>query len=847
MMQQYLSIKAAHPDTLLLYRMGDFYELFFEDAQRAADLLGITLTHRGKSNGKPIPMAGVPFHAIDRYLSTLVKLGETVAICEQIGSPGNSKGPVERKVVRIITPGTLTDESLLEAHQRNVLVAIYPYGDTQSAWGLASIALSEGVIFVMHTSDLVNELARIKPVEILYPEEAKIDSNWYAASWKKLHQWHFDGNQAVAELSKHFGVADLHSFGCLEVPQALVACGALWFYIVDTQRHEISHIHDIVVEQTNAYVLLDAATRRNLEIDVNLRGGSAATLVGVVDKTVTGMGARLLRQWLHQPLRDQQQVTARHQAVGALIAQQWSGDVRAEMRKCGDIERICARLALATIRPRDFLKLAESLAVLPELIAVFDASPPGLLGDVINQIDVLEKLTVLLHSAIDTHTPMLLRDGGVIATGYDRDLDGLRNLSANTNEYLAKYELREKQRTGIQTLKVGYNSVHGYYIEIGKAQQAAIPDDYRRRQTLKNYERYITPELKEYEDKIVGASQRALQREKELYTQLIERSLSDLTALQSNARVIAVLDVLASFAVCAEEKQWACPEMTVAGQVTIRQGRHPVVEAQLGKTFVANDCVLHQKEKMWLITGPNMGGKSTFMRQVAVTVLLAYCGCWVPASSATIGPIDRIFTRIGAADDLAGGRSTFMVEMIESAEILRHATRDSLVLLDEIGRGTSTFDGLALAWSIASHIANSIQAYALFATHYFELTQLPTIAPTVVNMHVAAKEHKDQIIFLYQLRQGPAGQSYGLQVAKLAGIPAVVVKEAKQYLQVLQQSQPANETMSTVDYVDDTVAEPAAIAALIAELALTSPDTLTPKQAHDLLYTLQQRALRCIE
>ena len=836
MMRQYLGIKAQYPDMLLFYRMGDFYELFHDDAEKAARLLGITLTRRGASAGEAIRMAGVPYHSAEQYLAKLVKLGEAVAICEQVGDPAKSKGPVERQVTRILTPGTLTDSALLDDTRDNVLLALCP---GEEALGLARINLASGQ-FVLNEIEprlLAQELERIGPAELLLPDDFSHPAiDGVKCPKKRLATWQFDRDSATQSLTRQFSTYDLTGFGCADLTVAISAAGALLDYLKHTQRTALPHIRGLTVEQSAAFVQLDAATRRNLEIDLTLRGEPSPTLYSLLDTTETAMGARLLRRWLHHPLRDRQQIGARHAAIGELIERGDEVALRGLLRPIGDIERMTSRVALKTARPRDLSGLRDSLRQLPLLIDTLrQAAAPGLQA-LVAQLSAPETVVTLLARAIQPEPSAVLREGGVIAEGYDAELDELRGIQTHCGEFLLAFEAAEKERTGIANLKVEYNSVHGFYIELSRAQAEHAPPEYRRRQTLKNAERYITPELKTFEDKVLSANERALAREKALYEEVLEHLLPFIAPLLANANAVAELDVLCAFAERAQVLNFVAPQFTDEAAIEIIGGRHPVVE-QLAQPFIANDTRLSPYRQLLLITGPNMGGKSTYMRQTALIVLLAHCGCFVPAASAKIGPVDRIFTRIGASDDLAGGRSTFMVEMTETANILHNATEHSLVLLDEIGRGTSTFDGLALAWACARHLLERNRAYTLFATHYFELTRLTEDYKQVANVHLDAVEHGDGIVFLHSVEEGPASQSYGLQVAQLAGIPKSVVAAAKRRLAQLEQQSIAAGPQTDM-FAAPEANEPAPHPALEA-LMDVDPDDLSPKQALEALYKLK--------
>ncbi|GGC17645.1 DNA mismatch repair protein MutS [Oxalicibacterium flavum] len=860
MMQQYLRIKADYPTTLVFYRMGDFYELFFEDAEKAARLLGITLTQRGSSNGQPIKMAGVPFHAVEQYLSKLVKLGESIAICEQIGDPATSKGPVERKVLRVITPGTLTDADLLPEKSEQPLLALYCTTQRRGLTvGIAWLSLASGALKLMEfTSEpqhvdarLRHELERIAPAEILIPGSIDTPMGDYAfARNTTVPDWHFDIEQGSRALLDQLNVATLTGFGAESMSAALGAAGALLRYAQSTQGRGLQHVRALKVDNENEYIGLDAATRRNLELTESIRGQEqqGATLFALLDHCRTSMGSRLLRHWLHHAQRDQAIARARHAAIGALLRADATSGLFSTLASVPDIERITTRIALLSARPRDLAGMRGGLQQLPSLRAYLsmcnkDADSP-LLRALHDDLATPSECLDLIERAIAMEPAAMVRDGGVIARGYDAELDELRALSENAGQFLVDLETRERARTGIANLRVEYNKVHGFYIEVTHGQTDKVPDDYRRRQTLKNAERYITPELKAFEDKALSAQERALSREKVLYEQLLQQLLTHIPALQDIACAIAQLDVLTALADHAARHNWIAPQLVAEPMIRIEQGRHPVVENHIER-FIANDCLLSDERKLLLITGPNMGGKSTYMRQVALITLLAYVGSFVPAASAAIGPIDRIFTRIGAADDLAGGRSTFMVEMTESAAILNGATAHSLVLMDEVGRGTSTFDGLALAWAIARHLIETTQSFTLFATHYFELTQLPEMHASAANVHLSAVEHKDRIVFLHAVQPGPASQSYGLQVAQLAGVPQPVIRAARRHLASLEagsmQPTPQFDLFSAqvpgMAQEDEVAQAPSAVEEALAGI---DPDALTPREALDTLYRLKQ-------
>lgn len=845
MMQQYLRIKAQHPDMLLFYRMGDFYELFHEDAVRAAKLLDITLTQRGASNGSPIKMAGVPYHAAEQYLARLVKLGESVAICEQIGDPATSKGPVERKVVRIVTPGTLTDSALLEEKRDSLLLALH---ERQGKLGLAWLNLASGQFFVCETSaeNLPAELERLQPSEILLAENVAAPQS--KAPSKTLPSWHFELEPSRRALCQQFATLDLAGFGCDDFSVGLEAAGALLGYAKLTQGQAISHIRALQVYSADRYVRMDAATRRNLEITQTLRGEPAPTLLSLLDTCATNMGSRLLHHWLHHPLRDRTVLRARLDAVDKLGVQ--FNSVHEQLKPCVDVERITARIALRSARPRDLSGLRDTLQTLPALRHTLPPLPSGervrergetstLLQTLSDALQADAQLVSILKDSLRDEPSSVLREGGVIADSFDAELDELRGIQTNCGDFLLALESRERARTGIATLKVEYNRVHGFYIEVTHAQSANVPDDYRRRQTLKNAERYITPELKTFEDKALSANERALAREKFLYEQLLGQLAPHIAALQRIAAAIAELDVLATFAERTATLNFSAPQFSGEPQISISKGRHPVVEAQV-EQFTPNDTTLNEARRMLLITGPNMGGKSTYMRQVALIALLAHCGSFVPAQGAVLGEIDQIFTRIGASDDLASGRSTFMVEMTEAANILHNATEKSLVLVDEIGRGTSTFDGLALAYAIARHLLEKNRSYTLFATHYFELTRLSEEFTQLSNVHLAAIEHQHSIVFLHSVNEGAASQSYGLQVAALAGVPNDVIRAAKKQLLKLEQNSAAQNPQGDLFDKKPGVVEEAKEHPVLKSLRELQPDELSPKEALERLYQLKK-------
>lgn len=857
MMQQYLRIKAEFPNMLLFYRMGDFYELFFDDARKVSRLLDITLTARGKSNDQPIPMAGVPHHAAENYLAKLVRAGESVAICEQIGDPATSKGPVERKVMRVLTPGTVTDDALLDERSDNLIIAI----DTaKNIYGIACLDVTSGrfsVLQVQSVEMLESEIERLNPAEILVNEQIQLPE--FISRRRKLQQqppWLFDQETAIRLLTTQFGTKDLSGFGCNDFTVALCAAGCILQYVKDTQRSALPHIRALTPELQEDSVMIDGASRRNLELETNLSGGHENTLVAVLDKTVTPMGSRMLRRWINRPIRNRRELKQRYQAISTLLQDQSFEKASELLRGIGDIERILSRVAIRSARPRDFAQLRDTLERIPMIREVVDninkeqASP--LLAELNQQINPFPDIHKLLTRAIIDTPPMLIRDGGVIAPGYNKELDELRALKENAGQFLVDLEIQEREQTGISTLKVSYNRVHGYYIEVTRAQSDNVPEHYIRRQTLKGTERYITPELKAFEDKVLSSSERALAKEKALYEELFDILAESIAALQTTAAALAQLDVLNNFAHCADDLDLCQPELIDEPGLEIEGGRHPVVEQVLDDPFIPNSINMNDQRRLLIITGPNMGGKSTFMRQTAIITLLAHVGSFVPAKAARIGPIDRIFTRIGASDDLAGGRSTFMVEMTETANILHNATTQSLVLMDEIGRGTSTFDGLSLAWASAEYLAEKIKAFTLFATHYFELTTLPEQLSNVVNIHLDAVEHGDSIVFMHSVKEGPANQSYGLQVASLAGVPQTVIENARARLHQLEQnSVPGNDLFTEKKPLQTTPVksspsnekqislfdahEPHPVVDMLKALNV---DELSAKEALDMLYKL---------
>ncbi|MGR9100545.1 MAG: DNA mismatch repair protein MutS, partial [Gammaproteobacteria bacterium] len=832
-------IKSEHPGTLLFYRMGDFYELFFDDAKKASRQLDITLTSRGESAGHPIPMAGIPYHAAEGYIAKLIRQGESIAICEQIGDPAASKGPVERKVVRIVTPGTVTEEALLEERRDNLLVAVCRLNDV---YGIASLDLTAGrfVLQQVDSADRLNgEIERLNPAELLLSEERTV----VLPARKRCGvgyrpPWHFEPASARKILLKQFNVSDLKGFGCDDMIAAVSSAGCLLQYVKDTQQNALPHLQGIRVESSDDCIELDAASRRNLELDQHAGGQLLYTLFGVIDNTATAMGSRCLRRWINRPIRNRDVLNDRFDGIETLLEDRRFPAIHSSLKQIGDIERILSRIALKSARPRDLVVLRSSLAVLPELRSLLDFLQSRRLAELSRLIGEHPDLLLLLKKAIVENPPLLIRDGGVIAEGYNPELDELRSLSRNADGYLVDMEMREREATGINTLKVNYNRVQGFYIEVSRAQSGKIPPHYIRKQTLKNAERYITAELKAFEDKVLSAREKSLAFEKDLYDDLLESVGRSLRSLQNCASALAELDVLVNLAERSEALNLNRPQLGTDAGIRIRSGRHLVVEQVSESPFVPNDLEFSPGRRMLIVTGPNMGGKSTYMRQTALIVLLAHIGSFVPADSAEIGPVDRIFTRIGASDDLAGGRSTFMVEMSETAYILHNATANSLILMDEIGRGTSTFDGLSLAWACADFLAKKTKAFTLFATHYFELTSLADEQKTIHNVHLDAIEHGEKIVFMHAVKDGPANQSYGLQVASLAGLPAEVIDRARVKLRHLEENayiEQQTESGSTqLDIFSTKEDHPA-----VRFLEQVDPDEITPRQALEMLYTLK--------
>ena len=884
MMQQYLRIKAEHPDTLVFYRMGDFYELFFDDARKANRLLDITLTTRGQSAGQPVVMAGVPVHSVESYLARLIKLGEAVAVAEQVGDVATAKGPVERKVVRVVTPGTVTDTELLAERADTLLLALHKQRVKATAAapggfvvGLAWLALSCGELGLTECSerDLPGWLARLDPAEVLHESGAPLPValEGLRAARTPRPAWQFDATLGERRLREQLRVATLAGFQAEGLPAAHAAAAALLAFAEHTQGQALAHVHTLRVARTADLLELPPSTHRNLELTQTLRGESgpgAPTLLSLLDTCRTGMGSRLLRHWLTHPARARDEASQRHAAIAALTA----GDAdtppglagtrgfeppRDALRGVADVERITARIALRQVRPRELSGLRATLAVLPALAACTPCTPCTPSGG------ATAPLLARLHAAfvpdpalarelatIAEEPAVQLRDGGVIAAGIDAELDELRHINAHGDAFLVELEARERARTGIPNLRVQFNKVHGFYIEVTGSHLDKVPTNYQRRQTLKSAERFITPELKAFEDKALAAEERALAREKWLYEQLLDRLQAHLPALAALARALATLDALAALAERATTLDWCRPEFVGHPCIDIDSGRHPVVEARLaqgggaggggeGTPFIPNHCRLDAKTRMLVVTGPNMGGKSTFMRQVALIVLLAAMGSYVPATRCRLGPIDAIHTRIGAADDLANAQSTFMLEMTEAAAIVHGATDQSLVLMDEIGRGTSTFDGLALAAAIATHLHDRNRAFTLFATHYFELTEFPATHERAINVHVGAVESGHDVVFLHQIEPGPASRSYGVQVARLAGMPAALIRQARATLEALEDK--ARAGVAQVDLFAPPPAAPTPEpSALERALAAVDPDRLSPREALEALYRLKQLA-----
>ena len=845
MMQQFLKMKMEHKDILLFYRMGDFYELFYDDAKKAAELLDISLTKRGASAGEPIPMAGVPYHAVENYLARLVQMGESVAICEQVGDPATSKGPVERKVVRIVTPGTVSDENLLNERVDNLICAVYSHKVKQlETFGIAYLDINSGRFLINQfeqMADLSATLTRLQPAELLYSEDfAHLDVLSSFKGTRRRPEWEFDQESSERVLAQQFETKDLQGFGVTKAPVAICAAGCLMQYVKDTQRTALPHIRSIQLEAIDSTIVLDSATRKNLELTQNLSGGTDNTLAQVLDKTATAMGSRLLKRWIHLPKRNQLEINSRLDVVESILTEQNHTEIREQLRQIGDIERIVARLALRSARPRDLARLRNAIAIFPELKAEISNNKTAKMQSLNSQVQTYPEIFELLSNAIIDNPPVLIRDGGVIAQGYNAELDEWRELSAGATSFIDQLEQDERERTGISTLKVGFNKVHGFYIDISKAYSDKVPAEYVRRQTLKNNERYIIPELKKHEEKVLSSQSKALALEKRLYEELLTLLEPIIEAMQITADAIAQIDVLNNFAERAETLNYNKPELISGAHINIEAGRHPVVEQVMKEPFIANPVELSTSRRLAIITGPNMGGKSTFMRQTALIALMANIGSFVPAQSAQIGEIDRIFTRIGASDDLASGRSTFMVEMTETANILHNATDHSLVLMDEIGRGTSTYDGLSLAWACAEYLSSKLKALTLFATHYFELTEFANSQPTSVNIHLDAHEHGDDIVFMHAVQEGAASKSFGIQVAKLAGLPNDVLNFAKAKLKYLESNHVETPTMPNNESPQLSLVE-MSNNEVVDIISNTDLDDLSPRQAWDLLNQLKHK------
>lgn len=836
---QFLKIKAEFKDTLLFYRMGDFYELFFDDAEKASELLGITLTSRGNLNGKPISMAGVPFHAAEQYLAKLIKLGESVAICEQIGEV-NNKGPVERKVVRVLTPGTVTDDALIDSKDDSSVTAFY---SCKNKFAIATINMSNGSFTLQESEnmdEIIADLARISPAELLISEDCQQAEvlRQLITNVQTTPVWNYDLDSATRILCQHYKVSDLDGFGCAKYTVAISTAGCVLSYVQSTQLCEIPHLQNIRLENSCQIIQIDSYSRRNLEIEINLSGGKKNTLLSILDTTASSMGSRMLRQFIGKPIRDYQELQHRQLIITAIIETDQQKNIFNLCKQIGDIERILARISLLTAKPRDLAKLRDALILLPNLSKELNVVSATLMKNIINDIGIYPELSQLLINSINDNPPVVIRDGGVIKSGYNKDLDQYRDLQNNAGDHLTAIEKREQEITGIKNLKVGFNRVHGYYIEISRLHSENVPEEYIRKQTLKAVERFITPELKEYESKVLSAKEQALSLEKKLYAEIVTILQQSIKKLLNTSQALAKCDVLNTFAERAQSLNLVCPTLTNATKIEITKGRHLVVESVVKNSFISNDIKLDNDNSMLLITGPNMGGKSTYMRQTALIVLLAHTGCFVPASTAIIGNIDKIFTRIGAADDLASGRSTFMVEMTETANILNNATENSLVLMDEIGRGTSTFDGLSLAYACAEQMAK-IKSLTLFATHYFELTTLPDTISNIRNVHLGSAEYGEQIVFLHEVKDGAANESYGLQVASLAGVPKNVINIAKTYMQGLTKLNIQNPAINKPN-LPSNYDEPGNCGEIIKNITAVNPDELTAKQALDLIYKIKK-------
>ncbi len=868
MMQQYLELKEKYHDTFLFYRMGDFYEMFFEDAELASRILGITLTSRDKQAENPIPMCGVPYHAADGYISKLLEAGYKVAICEQVEDPRKAKGLVKREVVRVLTPGLVTNEENLDAKNSNYLAAITA-NKKKNSFGLSylDITTAEFKVTELTSSDeLIDEIARISPRELLIPETL---SEWFDRESGKIikcyinyiNEEYFDYTSCYERLKEHFQVRSLAGFGCDEMESGIRAAGALLAYLSENHQDNNTHLNNLVTYFRNDYMILDEITLKNLEIFYSPAfQGSKGTLLEIIDKTMTAMGGRLLRDWLRFPLQDIELIKERYSMIEGLLKEDFlRSSIREKLEQVLDIERLNSKIAMAIATPRDLSALRESFRQLPSLREITESLPQcSLLERVLEDFDPLEDLTELLDRALVDDPPISVNDGAVIRKGYDEELDTVRGIAWDAKSWLTEYEAKERESTGIPNLRVRYNKVFGYFIEVSRSNLDLVPDHYVRKQTLVNAERFITEELKNYETAIFDSEEKRIELEQQLFEKLRTQISSHDTRIKKVARAIATLDVLAGFAETAARNDYCKPEITTEDSISLRDARHPVVEKYIStESFVPNDVELNCKDnQVLIITGPNMAGKSTIIRQVALIVLMAHAGSFVPCSSASVGLVDRIFTRVGAMDDLARGRSTFMVEMEETANILRHATPRSLVILDEIGRGTSTFDGLSIAWAVAEYLHNldGKGVKTLFATHYHEMTQLSERCPRVKNMNVLVKEWKNEIIFLRKLVPGGGNRSYGIQVARLAGLPEEVLQRAEKILHNLERERkevspvtadhrirrkkgrrkkPLAFQIPLFDnrYINEIKRE-------IVELDL---DTLTPIEALNFLYELQKR------
>ncbi|CCG19185.1 DNA mismatch repair protein MutS [Taylorella asinigenitalis 14/45] len=851
MMQQYFNLKSqAGDDVLLMFRMGDFYEMFYDDAQLASRILNLTLTKRGHTGGNDIPMAGIPVQSLDQYLSRLVASGLSVAIGEQVGDPASSKGPVERKLVRIITPGTITDENLLPQKSDSLILCIYSKG-VHSGITWLNLANGDFASSEILSKSLDQELYRLSPAEIIVPESSNYKFS-YKCTITKVPDWHFDLKECTLRLKEFFKIDDLSVFGLgVEASLNIISAGCLLRYIVKTQNENLGHIKKIYIESESRFLGLDPFTRKNLELTESLSSSKGPTLFSTLDNCETGMGSRLLRNWIHNPLKNNSEINERQTNVSQFLQptneefsiSQILKTLKDQLKPITDIERLSSRVAMLTIKPKELAKLRDSLHTL-EVVRKFLLENYGNLSINLECIPKAEELKEYLSRAIATEPSTQIRDGGVIAKGFDAELDDLRNTSSNNGSFLLEYETKLKEATGISLLRVEYNRVQGFFIEIPKSRAENVPDTFRRKQTLKNVERFTTPELKQWEDKILSADERALKREKYLYDEILQNIQIWVSLLQDIAKLVASIDVYSALAYHAYNNNWIKPELVEGTSIAIEQGRHPVVERTIEK-FTANDCFLNSENRMQIITGPNMGGKSTYMRQTALIVLLARMGSYVPAESASIGEVDAIFTRIGASDDLAGGRSTFMVEMIEAASILTNSTNGSLVLMDEIGRGTSTYDGLSLAWAIACRLLNHNKSLTLFATHYFELTRLVDEYKGIANVHLSAVETSDGLVFMHEVHDGPANKSYGIQVAQKAGLPMAVIKQAQNVLERLNQSNSSQMDLfdTQVSDIDVSFEDPAETRDKFKNLqdfiSDIDPDELSPREALETLYRLK--------